>query len=328
MNIDVTPTKGFPHMYDFIGNKLGSAANPTVLIILTVVIIIYYLVFNYLGSSAKVGAKMASPVSRSTGLVILETVLWGVFIFLVLVNGLQYFFKIDIKTSIKNLFTPLPEVDVTITSPNVETTSTEGPGIGGGLNIHAGEGSWDSSDYDEDGSPGDGSTYDMRHHQHGGVPVDSEEQAFHVPDNRYTYEDARALCKAYDSRLADYSEIEEAYKKGGEWCGFGWSADQMIFYPTQTETWKNLQKIKGHEHDCGRPGVNGGFIKNKHARFGVNCFGRKPKMTEVEKDMMAEATPYPLTPAEERFNAKVKHYREKIGDIPLSPFNYSSWNET
>ena len=89
MNIDVTPTKGFPHMYDFIGKKLGGAANPTVLIILTVVIIIYYLIFNYLGSSAKAAAKMASPVSRSTGLIILETLLWGVFIFLVLVNGLQ-----------------------------------------------------------------------------------------------------------------------------------------------------------------------------------------------------------------------------------------------
>ncbi len=321
MNIDVTPTKGFPHMYDFIGKQLGGAANPTVLIILTVVIIIYYLIFNYLGSSAKAAAKMASPVSRSTGLIILETLLWGVFIFLVLVNGLQYFFKIDIKTSIKNLFTPVPEVDVSVTSPYIEASSDR---------AHSGEGSLEVShgpSYDEDGTPGDGGAYDIRHHQHGGVPSEAEEQVFHIPDNKYTFEDARALCAAYDGRLADYSEIEEAYKKGGEWCGFGWSADQMVFYPTQKKTWENLQKIKGHKHDCGRPGVNGGFIRNKHARFGVNCFGRKPKMTEVERDMMAKATPYPLTPAEERFNARVKRYREKVGDIPLSPFNYSTWNE-
>jgi hypothetical protein len=31
----------------------------------------------------------------------------------------------------------------------------------------------------------------------------------------------------------------------------------MALFPTQKETWDKLQKIKGHEHDCGRPGING-----------------------------------------------------------------------
>ena len=33
---------------------------------------------------------------------------------------------------------------------------------------------------------------------------------------------------------------------------------------------EKLQKIKGHEHDCGRPGINGGYIDNPNVRFGVN----------------------------------------------------------
>ena len=36
---------------------------------------------------------------------------------------------------------------------------------------------------------------------------------------------------------------------------------------------KNKKKI-GHENDCGRPGVNGGYIANTNAKYGVNCFGK------------------------------------------------------
>merc|ERR1711904_243505 len=84
------------------------------------------------------------------------------------------------------------------------------------------------------------------------------QQVFNIPGNNYTYDDAKALCKAYGGKLATYSQIEDAYKSGAEWCNYGWSDNQMAFYPTQKSTWKKLQKIKGHKHDCGRPGVNGG----------------------------------------------------------------------
>ena len=47
-SIDITPTKGFPHMYDFIGDKV-THGSPIVLIVLTFVIIIYYIIFSYLG---------------------------------------------------------------------------------------------------------------------------------------------------------------------------------------------------------------------------------------------------------------------------------------
>ena len=99
---------------------------------------------------------------------------------------------------------------------------------------------------------------------------------FNIPGNDYSFEDAKALCKAYGAELATYSQIEDAYKNGAEWCNYGWSANQMAFYPTQKTTWDKLQKIKGHNHDCGRPGINGGYIQNPRVRFGVNCYGPKP----------------------------------------------------
>ena len=99
-------------------------------------------------------------------------------------------------------------------------------------------------------------------------------EVFHIPGAYYTYDDSKAICKAYGGRLASYNEIEEVYNDGGEWCSYGWSKDQQILYPTQKKTFDRLQKIPGHEHDCGRQGVNGGYVSNKNARFGVNQIGR------------------------------------------------------
>ena len=276
-SIDITPTKGFPHMYDFIGDKV-TKGSPIVLVVLTFVIIIYYILFSYLGVSVVEGAKGVAP---SPSITFIEVVMWGMFIFLVLINGVQYFFQVDIKTSIRNLFTPVPEVDITVTSPQPPP-----------------------------------------------VPeIMYEDQVFHIPDNIYTYNDAKAVCKAYGSRLATYGEIENAYKRGAEWCGFGWSADQMALYPTQTETWKKLQKRKGHKHDCGRPGINGGFVAYKKAPFGVNCYGHKPKITPEERELMDNEELIPLSPEERRFKKKVEKYRKDLPEILVSPFNYDNWSQ-
>ena len=98
-------------------------------------------------------------------------------------------------------------------------------------------------------------------------------QAYHIPGNNYTYEDAKAICKAYGNRLADYKEVDKALDDGADWCSYGWSQNQMALFPTQQKKWYKLQKIKGHENDCGRPGINGGYIDNPNVRFGVNCYG-------------------------------------------------------
>ena len=151
-------------------------------------------------------------------------------------------------------------------------------------------------------------------------------QVFNIPQNIYSYTDAKALCQAYGSRLANYEEVEDAYKKGGEWCNYGWSDGQMILFPTQESTYNELQKIEGHEHDCGRPGVNGGYIENDKKRFGVNCYGYKPKITSLEEELMANTTPYPLTEKDILFEKEVEFWKKQIKNILVSPFNYNTWS--
>ena len=62
---------------------------------------------------------------------------------------------------------------------------------------------------------------------------DPESEVFNISNNKYTYEDAQAICKSYDASLATYDQIERAYNNGAEWCNYGWSDGQMILFPTQ-----------------------------------------------------------------------------------------------
>lgn len=153
-----------------------------------------------------------------------------------------------------------------------------------------------------------------------------KKQVFNIPENTYVYEDAKALCKAYGARLATYNEVEDSYSNGGEWCNYGWSDGQMILFPTQQNSYDHLQKIKGHENDCGRPGVNGGYIANPKLKFGVNCYGKKPRMSETEEELMATQPAYPRTKADIELEEKVKCLKEKITNVLVSPFNHKTWS--
>jgi hypothetical protein len=152
-------------------------------------------------------------------------------------------------------------------------------------------------------------------------------EVFNIPGNYFSYDDAGAMCNAYDSRLATYKEVEESYNSGAEWCNYGWSEGQMALYPTQQSTWDGLQQIEGHENDCGRPGINGGFMQNKETKFGVNCYGYKPKMTSVEKDIMANTSPYPKTQKDIAMEIRVEYWKKRVNDILVSPFNYTNWSK-
>lgn len=154
-----------------------------------------------------------------------------------------------------------------------------------------------------------------------------KKQVFNIPGNYYNYENAKALCNAYGSNLATYSQIESAYKNGAEWCNYGWSADQMALFPTQQKTYDNLQKIPGHEHDCGRPGINGGYMANPELKFGVNCYGNKPKITSEEEELMKVESPYPKTAKDYAFQMRVDYWKNRVSDILVSPFNYNTWSE-
>jgi hypothetical protein len=152
-----------------------------------------------------------------------------------------------------------------------------------------------------------------------------KKQVFNIPGNYYNYENAKALCKAYGSELAPYDQIEKAYNSGAEWCNYGWSANQLALFPTQKQTYNTLQKTPGHENDCGRAGINGGYIANPNVKFGVNCYGYKPKMTNEEEELMKTATPYPESAKDIAFQKRVDYWKNKVDEILVSPFNYSTW---
>ena len=152
-----------------------------------------------------------------------------------------------------------------------------------------------------------------------------KKQVFNIPGNYYDYENAKALCRAYGADLATYDQIEKAYNNGAEWCNYGWSANQQALFPTQKKTYDHLQTIPGHENDCGRTGINGGYMANQKLRFGVNCYGNKPKITEEEENLMKTATPYPETAQDLAFQKRVDFWKNKVSDILVSPFNYNSW---
>jgi hypothetical protein len=152
-----------------------------------------------------------------------------------------------------------------------------------------------------------------------------KKQVFNIPGNYYDYENAKALCKAYGAELATYDQIEKAYNSGAEWCNYGWSANQQALFPTQKKTYDYLQTVPGHENDCGRTGVNGGYMANPKLRFGVNCYGNKPKITEEEEQLMKTTPAYPQTAQDIAFQKRVDFWKTKIPDILVSPFNKNTW---
>jgi hypothetical protein len=155
-------------------------------------------------------------------------------------------------------------------------------------------------------------------------------EVFHISNNLYTYEDAQSVCSAYGARLATYNDIEKAYNAGAEWCGYGWSANQMALFPTQKETWAKLQENNKHKNDCGRPGINGGYMENPNLRFGINCYGIKPAPKKVEKDIMDARKNQPVPRNEEDIvlDKKVQFWKEN-GDkiLRISSFNSNKWSE-
>jgi len=266
--------------YNYMNNLLS---NPSLIIILVIVLMLYIILFLSLGgnsSSQTSGENVSNSGSSKITIIFI-----AFFIILVIINGLQYFFGVDIVARLKYLFTGSPEVDITVEPSRKDAAKNDVP------------------------------------------QILLRPQVFNIPENEYVYPDAKALCSAYGARLATYSEVEDAYKNGGEWCNYGWSDGQMALFPTQQKTFDKLQEIEGHENDCGRPGVNGGYIANPSVRFGVNCYGFKPRMTETDKYIMENSSIYPKTKKDLAMEKRVNYWKERLSEILVSPFNHNTWSK-
>jgi hypothetical protein len=271
----------------------GFAENPysifTVLVFLLAFYAAIYLVQIPMGSVAK-------PVA----IMIVETAAILLFIGLLIIDFFKYLLNIDLldfifDMLIKTLNTPAP----TTKSPSSSDTPTETIPVC----------------------------------KPATTPPETGE-VFNIRNNLYTYDEAREVCSVYGAKLATYDQIEKAYNKGGEWCNYGWSEGQMALFPTQKATWEKLQQGKTacspniSNNACGRPGINGGVIKNPNIRFGVNCYGKKPPPTDSDKKLMEANVDVkiPETQADRDLAAKMKVWKENADKFMLvNSFNKTKW---
>ena len=160
-----------------------------------------------------------------------------------------------------------------------------------------------------------------------------KKEVFNIDNNVFTYEEAECLCKAYDSELATYDQLMTAHKNGANWCNYGWSANGMALYPIQQDFYDEIQNSESNlKNKCGKPGVNGGIFTDKEIKFGVNCYGFKPK---PDKDKIVyninKKNPINVVEEEEECSKQVaiKKYKNKIksGLIEIRPFSDNKWSK-
>jgi hypothetical protein len=291
-----TPDEGF---FEGVVTKFANYINNPSSVFTTTAIIIMFYTFAYL-----FGIPMDS-LTKPMFMSIIEGGAWLLLIIILFVD----FFKYVLKISFYDLFpffapASTPKPDEAAAAPKPDTCKTE-------------------------------------------PTEDPKSEVFNIANNRYTYEDAQAICKAYDSTLATYDQIENAYNNGAEWCNYGWSAGQMILFPTQKATWEKLQKADenrgcaavagqqtsatpSNKNNCGRPGINGGYIANPYVRFGVNCFGKKPAATDADKVRMnaKQNQVYPKTPAEQVLENKVNYWKENADRLlQINSYSTNAWDK-
>ena len=79
--------------------------NPAIIFIIAGVFLAFMLLFNTLGVTYQPTVESQTGSNK-----VLELLMWGIFIFLILINGLQFFLGLDVKTAIQGLFSDNPEL--------------------------------------------------------------------------------------------------------------------------------------------------------------------------------------------------------------------------
>lgn len=227
----------------------------------------------------------SNSASKSYGILLLELILWISLIVVLYINIKNYNDNnFNFKTSMNNLFnSKMSEMEV-----HVQNNKEEKPDVKKECETNNGSG-----------------------------------EVFHLPSNIFTYDEAKEVCKSLNARLATYDEIEKAYNGGANWCSYGWSEDQLALFPTQKSVYNELKTIKGHENDCGRPGINGGFMKNKNMKFGINCYGKKPYKNDNSDAYMHSINHSPAITDAEKEKEELKNV---LDNILVAPFNKDKWS--
>lgn len=284
MDIGVEEETYFPRRSENILFRALRDTKISFVFLLFIVIAIYIGIFFLLDTNND--SEQNTSSMQKFIIICLEVVLWSILIFVIYININNVDAKhYDFRSSMQNLFNKrMTELDVKATNNN------------------------STSDKDSN----------CKYNN------DTNKEVFHIFNNVYTYNEAKEACEDYDARLASYDEIERAYNNGATWCSYGWSKDQLALFPTQKQIYNELKKIPGHEHDCGRAGVNGGYIKNPNVKFGANCYGVKPKAKENDKSYMHAINHSPNIRHGTSIYEDVLKERKK--DYIIAPFNKDTWS--
>jgi hypothetical protein len=285
MSLRIDEDSRFPSYDSF--NILGNYKIPFV-ILLIIIILIYIFLFSLLNN-----ATVDNPSSK-WWILLLEIILFVTLIGIVALNikllkDNQYSFVVELK----KLFDNTPEIEVEVDTDNTTSSNTK-------------------SNNDTSGNDTSGNC----------ANTDPDDEVFNIPQNTYTYTEAKDVCSSLDARLATLDEVESAYKNGANWCSYGWSEDQMALFPIQKSVYNELKKTKKHAHDCGRPGVNGGYFPNTSTKFGVNCYGKKPYRSDKNKIYQDNINYSPAYP-----DISYDEVEEQVTDVLIAPFNKSKWKE-
>ena len=152
-------------------------------------------------------------------------------------------------------------------------------------------------------------------------------EVFTVSKNNYSFYDAAPLCKALGAELATYDQVKTAWNRGADWCNYGWVKGQMAVYPTQRETYEELQQgPEDQKGACGKPGLNGGYFDNPELKFGVTCIGKRPSQDKHDADAINANATRPLTVSGLEFDKKVQQFKEDSEIIGILPFNKKHWS--
>ena len=144
----------------------------------------------------------------------------------------------------------------------------------------------------------------------------NKKDVFHIRDNVFSYNEAKAVCDAHDSKLATIEQMLDAWKKGANWCSYGWSEGQLALYPTQRDFWDQLQGDNLRKTECGEPGLNGGYFNNSNFKFGANCYGVRPPASGSDKVKNRRKTRTTHNKLVEKYDGK---------QYKISPFSNSNW---
>ena len=298
LNVSVSEGAYIPNTSENLIYEALKNTKVSFVLLLLIVIAIYIGIFFLLGNESS--ENPTSPMKKTVVLA-LEVVLWVMLIFVVYVNLQNYDAEnYDFRAKMSNLFnSKIAELEVSASHTDVSNSDT-----GSSSSASASSASACSSTT--------------------GTNNDGTKEVFHIAQNKYTFDEAKDVCEEYGATLATYDEVERAYNNGANWCSYGWSKDQLALFPTQKEVYNELKKLPGHEHDCGRPGINGGFFLNPKVKFGVNCYGVKPKAKPNDESYMHALNHTPKV----KDVATLEQVRaNRMSEYIVAPFNKNKWSK-